>query len=120
MLGTLLSKNKTLPHHYFTPYSNSELLAISLGYEEVADSKAYNQRYFILNGKKWIHNLEALRHKLNAQYGRYITDEELEAADPEGFGYDVEAYYNYCQPVTRNITHTPSFKSLMTQVKMRH
>lgn len=102
------------------PYNNSELLALSLGYEEVADSKAYNQRYFILNGKKWIQNLEALRHKLNAQHGRYITDEELEASEPEGFGYDVEAYYSHYQPALRNIAYTTAFQSLIDQVKMRH
>lgn len=119
MFNTLCLKNKTTPSYYFIPYNESELLAISLGYEEVADPKAYNQRYFILNGKKWVQNLDALRRKLNAQYGRYITDEELEAEEPEGFSYDVEAYYSR-QPSSRNIVHTVAFQSLIEQVKMRH
>lgn len=120
MFNTSYLKNKTTPSYYSIPYNESELLAISLGYEEVADPKAYNQRYFILNGKKWVQNLEALRHKLNEQYGRYITDEELEAVEPEGFGYDVEAYYGHYQPASRNIMHTAAFQSLMEQVKVRH
>ncbi|BFU59581.1 MULTISPECIES: hypothetical protein [Rodentibacter] len=79
----------------FQPYTQSELLALSLGFVEIQDPKAYRGRYFLKAGKKWIHNIEALRRQLNSEYGRYIDDGELSASSPEGFGYDVEAYYIY-------------------------
>ena len=84
------AQNTTLT---FIPYNQSEINALIAGFVEVADERAYNGRYFIKNGKKWIHNLGKLRNKLNNEYGRYIDDEELSASYPEGFGYDVEAYY---------------------------
>lgn len=120
MFNASFSKTQTVRPKQIIPYTDSELLAISLGYREVADERAYNQRYFILNGKKWIHNLKALRRKLNAEYGRYIDDEELEAAAPEGFGYDVEAFYAYFQPARKDITQTSSFKALMEKVRVTH
>lgn len=80
-------------HANFIPYTINELEAINSGYVEIYDSRAYRGRYFIKNGKKWIHNLEALRHELNKIYSRYIDDEELSSPAPEGFGYDVENYY---------------------------
>ena len=54
------------------PYMQSEINAIVAGFIEVKDKCAYNGRYFIKNGKKWIHNLEALRKKLNSEYGRIL------------------------------------------------
>ena len=75
-------------HH---AYDSSEKLALSLGYVEYADVKAYKGRYFLKDHKKWIHNIEALRRRLNREYGHYVTDDEL----LYGFGYDVEAYYLY-------------------------
>lgn len=79
----------------FFAYSDSELLALHLGYVEVAHASAYRGRYFFKNGKKWIHNIKALTKRLSETYGRYISEEELSAPEPEGFGYDVEAYYAY-------------------------
>ncbi|VEI57497.1 Uncharacterised protein [Pasteurella multocida] len=96
-------------------YTESECLALSLGYVEVASINAYRGRYFIKNGKKWIHNIEALRKKLNAEYGRYIDDEELEAPAPEGFGYDVIAYYIY-NAQKNSLLRTNEFKSLMQKI----
>ncbi|MGC7559420.1 hypothetical protein [Pasteurella sp. PK-2025] len=96
-------------------YNQSETLALSLGYTEVADINAFRGRYFIKNGKKWIHNIEALRRKLNADYGRYIDDEELEASAPEGFGYDVVAYYIY-NGSENSLSHSDAFKKLVQQV----
>lgn len=120
MFNASFSKSQSVRQKHIIPYTHSELLAISLGYKEVEDERAYNQRYFILNGKKWIHNLGALRRKLNAEYGRYIDDEELEAAAPEGFAYDVEAYYAYNTSTTENIKSTVLFKSLLENVKLKH
>lgn len=91
-----VQNNAVATHHYNQkPYTASELKAISLGYVEEQDDRAYNGRYFIKDGKKWIHNIGALRNTLIQNYIRYIDDEELSAAEPEGFGYDVEAYYLY-------------------------
>ena len=55
MLNIQQNTNHYLKDGYSLPYTSSELLAISLGYKEVFHSRSYNQRYFILNGKKWIH-----------------------------------------------------------------
>ena len=120
MLNNKYQQNYSSLKSYSLPYTASELLAISLGYCEVSDHKAYNGRYFILNGKKWIHNLEALRRKLKDQYCRYITDEELEAYAPEGFGYDVQAYYEYVAPKGTHLTNRKDFKSLMQQMRVMH
>ena len=49
----------------------------------VYDEDAYNGRYFIKDGKKWIHNIEALKRQL-----RVNCDSELLEYD-----YDVVSYY---------------------------
>ncbi|MCW9715195.1 MULTISPECIES: hypothetical protein [Avibacterium] len=95
-----------------SPYTDSEVQAIIAGYTECADARAYNGRYFIKNGLKWIHNLEALRRKLNNEYGRYIDDEELRAE----FGYDVENYYARHQNL--RLQRDPAFRRLMAQIKV--
>lgn len=95
------------------PYNDSELKTLSLDYAEIADDCAYRARYFIKNGKKWIHNIEALRNRLIKEYDRYIDDEELAIPQKDGgFGYNIgkllfnlvldipkiieyEYYYNY-------------------------
>ena len=64
-------------------FNRSELLAIKNGFEVVYDEDAYNGRYFIKDGKKWIHNIEALKRQL-----RINSDAELSEYD-----YDVSAYY---------------------------
>ena len=64
-------------------FNRSELLAIKNGFEVVYDEDAYNGRYFIKDGKKWIHNIEALKRQL-----RINSDAELLEYD-----YDVSAYY---------------------------
>lgn len=122
MLNIQQNTNHYLEYGYSHPhpYTSSELLAISLGYKEVFHPRSYNQRYFILNGKKWIHNLDALRHKLNHEYGRYITDEELEASEPEGFGYDVTAYFEHCVVSVKVVSKTNDFKELMRRVSLSH
>lgn len=109
-----LSRNQQSISHRQSPhaYNESERLAIHLGYKEVPDSHAYNGRYFIKNGKKWIHNIDALRKKLNTDYGRYIDDEELEVSSPKGFGYDVVAYYIYNAP-KNPLLDSNEFKTLM-------
>jgi hypothetical protein len=60
-------------------------LAVSLGFEEVSDENAYKGRYYIKNGIIWIHDIDALKHKLGG-----INDQELTA-----LGYDVDSYYKY-------------------------
>ncbi|AIL32908.1 hypothetical protein [Basilea psittacipulmonis] len=79
-------------HKYFAlRLTESEKLAIKLGYEMVEDEKAYRGRYFIKNGLKWIHNIGALRVQLSKMYSQCVTDVDLF----EDFHYDVEAYYCY-------------------------
>ena len=103
------------------PYTQSEINAIVAGFIEVKDECAYNGRYFIKNGKKWIHNLEALRKKLNSEYGRYIDDEELSSAAPEGFGYDVETYYLYnSKPSNYHTEFSNGFHKLIDKVCIAH
>lgn len=99
-------------------YTESERLALALGYREVADDNAFRGRYFIKDGKKWIHNLEALRRTLNQGYGRYIDDEELATPVPEGFGYDVEAYYSYNFKPETSLQQNEGFQRLLSQVKV--
>lgn len=60
-----------------------KLLAIKNGSEVVFDEDAYNVRYFIKDGKKWIHNIDALKRQIDVS-----CDDALEDKD-----YDVEAYY---------------------------
>ncbi len=64
-------------------FNRSEQLAVKNGFEVVYDKDAYNGRYFIKDGKKWIHNIEALKRQL-----RVNSDSELSEYD-----YDVVAYY---------------------------
>lgn len=64
-------------------FNRSEQLAVKNGFEVVYDKDAYNGRYFIKDGKKWIHNIDALKRQL-----RIDSDSELSEYD-----YDVVAYY---------------------------
>jgi hypothetical protein len=64
-------------------FNRSEQLAVKNGFEVVYDKDAYNGRYFIKDGKKWIHNIDALKRQL-----RKDSDSELSEYD-----YDVVAYY---------------------------
>ena len=64
-------------------FNASEKLALKHGFEMVIDENAYNGRYFIQDGKKWIHNIDALKRQL-----RIDSDAELSEYD-----YDVSAYY---------------------------
>jgi hypothetical protein len=63
--------------------NKSELLALKYGFEMVISDSAFNGRYFIKDGKKWIHNIGALKKQLG-----FSANYELEDAD-----YHVEAYY---------------------------
>ena len=65
-------------------YDNDVELAISSGFARVDDPSAYKGCYYVKNGKKWIHNIEALKKILEVS-----TDEGLVLLD-----YDVESYYN--------------------------
>lgn len=105
----------------FNPsYTESEINAIAAGFVEIRDERAYNGRYFMKNGKKWIHNLEALRKKLNAEYGRYIDDEELSAPAPEGFGYDIETYYLYNSTSSTHNDFSTRFRTMLEKVCIKH
>ena len=95
----------------FNPsYTESEMKAIAAGFVEVRDERTYNGRYFMKNGKKWIHNLEALRKKLNAEYGRYI----------EGFGYDTETYYLYDSTLSTHNEFSTRFRTMLEKVCINH
>lgn len=109
-------KQNHAPVRAFIPYAQSEIEALIAGYVEVSDERAYNGRCFVKNGKKWIHNLESLRKKLNAEYGRYIDDEELSLSYPKGFGYDVENYYARFQ--NNSLLNSVKFKGLMNNVRV--
>lgn len=66
-------------------YQKNAELAISQGFEEVCDEKAYEGRYYIKDGLIWIHDIEALKTSLNID-----EDEELRHE-----GYDINSYYYY-------------------------
>ena len=63
-------------------YEKSKELAIANGYQEIPDSSAYMGAYFLKDDKKWIHNIDALKHHLGG-----VSRGELES-----LGYDVDAY----------------------------
>lgn len=77
-----LSKN-SLKDIVKKTYSPSEKQALKQGFEEVEDAEAYNGRYFVKNGKIWIHNIEGLKHRLE------VYDEE----QLRSLNYDVDTYY---------------------------
>lgn len=112
------SSTKTASHtpRPFIPYTQSEIEALVAGYAEVTDDRAVNGRFFIKNNKKWIHNIEALRKKLNAEYGYYICDEQLSAPFPEGFGYDVEAYYQH--NAKKPLSEYKDFRQLLENIRI--
>jgi len=64
-------------------YNRSEQLALNNGFEEVSDEKAYNGRYFIKDGRKWIHNISGLKRQLGI-----CDNSKLEELD-----YDVNMYF---------------------------
>ena len=64
-------------------FNRSEKLAIKNGFKAVEDPKSYNGRYFIKQGLKWIHNIQALKSTL----GISLDSKLLE------LGYDIQAYY---------------------------
>lgn len=64
-------------------FNRSEYLALKNGFQVVLDENAYNGRYFIKDGKKWIHNISALKSQLRI-YDDYGV---------EKMGYDVAVYY---------------------------
>ena len=66
-------------------YDKSVKLALARKYVEVLDEDAYKGKYFIKDGMKWIHDIEALKRKLNI-----ATNHELESE-----GYDVANYHKY-------------------------
>lgn len=66
-------------------YHKNIELALSLGFEEVCDNKAYRGKYYIKDGLIWIHDIEALKTRLKVD-----KDEELKRLN-----YDVESYYKY-------------------------
>lgn len=66
-------------------YIKNVELALSLGFEEIYDRKAYKGKYYIKDGIIWIHDIEALKTSLNIS-----KDEELNYLN-----YDVESYYKY-------------------------
>ena len=65
-------------------YTQRELKALQCGFKEVPDPDAYNGKYFLKNGLKWIHNIVALKIRLGVTDDAYLIT----------LGYDVETYYN--------------------------
>lgn len=66
-------------------YKTSVELALYLGYEEVQDTQAFQGRYFIKDGKKWIHDIEALMRHLGVS----------QFSELESLGYDLNNYHSY-------------------------
>lgn len=66
-------------------YQKNTELAISQGFEEVCDKKAYRGKYYIKDGLIWIHDIEALKTSLNIDEDEALKDE----------GYDINSYYYY-------------------------
>lgn len=66
-------------------YLQNIKLAISLGFEEVLDESAYKGKYYVKNNMIWIHDILALKHKLDVN-----SDQELKVLN-----YDVDSYYKY-------------------------
>lgn len=66
-------------------YQKNVELAIDLGFEEVCDEKAYKGKCYIKGGLIWIHDIEALKTRLNIE-----ENEDLKRLD-----YDVGSYYYY-------------------------
>lgn len=66
-------------------YHKNVELALNLGFEEVCYEKAYRGKYYIKDGLIWIHDIEALKARLN-----FNKDEELRNEN-----YDVTSYYKY-------------------------
>jgi hypothetical protein len=88
-------------------YQTSVQLAIHLGYKEVQDPQAFKGRYFIKDGKKWIHDIEALMQHLCISHH----------SDLENLGYDLSNYHSYkdfsnelarqeMQSIYQDITHS--------------
>lgn len=71
------------------PFNGSEKLALKYGFQPVYKEDAYNGRYFVKNGKKWIHKIESLKAQIcRDEKLDYISDSDL-----EDMMYDVEIYY---------------------------
>lgn len=66
-------------------YHKNVELALTLGFEEVCDEKAYRGKYYINDRLIWIHDIEALKARLNLE-----NNEDL-----KHLNYDVESYYKY-------------------------
>lgn len=66
-------------------YKTSVELALHLGYEEVSDPHAFKGCYFIKDGKKWIHDIEALMGHLGV----------IQFSDLEKLGYGLNNYHSY-------------------------
>ncbi len=64
-------------------FNRRERLSLKNGFEIVYDEDAYNGRYFVKDGKKWIHNIAALKRQLGTR-----NDNEL-----INLGYDVENHH---------------------------
>lgn len=116
MFNVNYAMDRTPNNTPFMPYTPSEIEALVAGYVEVADERAYRGRCFIRGGKKWIHNIGALRAQLVALYGRYIDDAELSAKAPEGFGYDVANYY--ARHNQQSLQQDKQFQQLMENIRL--
>ena len=64
-------------------FNRSEKLALKYSFEMVIDEEAYNGRYFIKDGKKWIHNIDDLKRQLGTKSDDVLINN----------GYDVKSYY---------------------------
>jgi len=56
-------------------FNRSERLALDNGFKVVHDENAYNSRYFIKDGKKWIHNFDALKRQFRTNNDRELEED---------------------------------------------
>jgi len=71
-------------------FNYSEKLALRYGFEVIYKEDAFNGRFFERDGKKWIHNIDALKSRISRDEG--VSD--ISDYDLKDFGYDVDAYYD--------------------------
>jgi len=75
--------SKTTPKRTTKKYNASEQEAVNNGFKEVYDEDAYNDRYFIRKGKKWIHNIDELKKELGVYHNSELRK----------YGYDTSVYF---------------------------
>lgn len=86
-------------------YSKNVELALSLGFKGVFDQNAYQGICYIKDKKIWLHNIDALKAKLQLK-----SDVEL-----RDLNYDVDSYYKYVDFTNDMVDH--AIESIKASIK---